>query len=65
MYWDLRFGLKMKEDEVTSLKIETQRLSKMRDGVLRKLRATEEQKTAVEHQREMLKTQMGNLEKGI
>lgn len=50
---------------MTSLKIETQRLSKMRDGVLRKLRATEEQKTAVEHQREMLKTQMGNLEKGI
>lgn len=50
---------------MNALKLETQRLNKMRDGVLRKLRSTEEQKTAVEHQRELLKTQMGNLEKGI
>ncbi|XP_067657112.1 cilia- and flagella-associated protein 58-like [Haliotis asinina] len=57
--------LKQKEDEVTSLKGETQRLSKAREVIQRKLRQAEDQKGEVEQQRETLKGQVIGLEREL
>ncbi|KAI2668220.1 Cilia- and flagella-associated protein 58 [Labeo rohita] len=56
--------LKMKEEEVTQLKQEIAKLTKMREGVQRRLRQMEEQKVEVENQRETLKNQITGLERG-
>lgn len=56
--------LKLKEEEVLTLKLEIGRMSKLRDGVQRRLRATEDQKAEVESNRESLKQQIASLEKG-
>ena len=50
--------LKLKEDEILTLKLEIGRVNKLRDGVQRRLRATEDQKADVESNRESLKQQM-------
>ncbi|XP_059408731.1 cilia- and flagella-associated protein 58 [Carassius carassius] len=55
--------LKMKEEEVAQLKQENAKLTKMRDGVQRRLRQVEEQKVEVENQRETLKNQITGLER--
>ncbi|XP_046562780.1 cilia- and flagella-associated protein 58-like [Haliotis rubra] len=57
--------LKQKEDEVTGLKGETQRLSKAREVIQRKLRQAEDQKGEVEQQRETLKGQVIGLEREL
>ncbi|KAF4118421.1 cilia- and flagella-associated protein 58 [Onychostoma macrolepis] len=55
--------LKMKEEEGTQLKQEITKLTKMREGVQRRLRQMEEQKVEVENQRETLKNQITGLER--
>ncbi|XP_016415927.1 cilia- and flagella-associated protein 58-like [Sinocyclocheilus rhinocerous] len=55
--------LKMKEEEVTQLKQEITKLTKMREGVQRRLRQMEEQKVEVENQRETLKNQITGLDR--
>ncbi|XP_052459253.1 cilia- and flagella-associated protein 58 [Carassius gibelio] len=55
--------LKMKEEEVAQLKQEIAKLTKMREGVQRRLRQVEEQKVEVENQRETLKNQITGLER--
>ncbi|XP_071090253.1 cilia- and flagella-associated protein 58-like [Haliotis cracherodii] len=57
--------LKQKEDEVTGLKGETQRLGKAREVIQRKLRQAEDQKGEVEQQRETLKGQVIGLEREL
>ena len=44
--------LKLKEEEVSALKIEIARINKLREGIQRKLRNVEEQKQVVESSRE-------------
>lgn len=56
--------LKAKEDEISNMKHDTIRLTKMRETIQRKLRSTEDQKAEVEQQKEILKSQIGGLEKG-
>ncbi|XP_026128390.1 cilia- and flagella-associated protein 58-like [Carassius auratus] len=55
--------LKMKEEEVAQLKQEIAKLTKMREGVQRRLRQVEEQKVEVDNQRETLKNQITGLER--
>ncbi|KAK2163802.1 hypothetical protein LSH36_74g11133 [Paralvinella palmiformis] len=57
--------LKQKEDEVTALKAETQRLNKMRETIQRKLRMVEEQKSDIDQQRETLRGQINALEREL
>ena len=56
--------LKAKEDEINIMKQDSVRLTKMRETIQRKLRTTEDQKTEVEQQKEILKSQINGLEKG-
>ena len=56
--------LKLKEEEILSLKSEIGRVNKLRDGVQRRLRAVEEHKAEVESNRESLKQQITSLERG-
>lgn len=56
--------LKLKEEEILTLKLEIGRVNKLRDGVQRRLRVTEDQKAEVESNRESLKQQIASLEKG-
>lgn len=56
--------VQQKEEDVGSLKVETQRLNKMRETIQRKLRAVEDGKADTEQQRETLKGQIGGLERG-
>jgi hypothetical protein len=56
--------LKSKEDEINIMKQDSVRLTKMRETIQRKLRTTEDQKMEVEQQKEILKSQIGGLEKG-
>ncbi|XP_041369085.1 cilia- and flagella-associated protein 58-like [Gigantopelta aegis] len=57
--------LKQKEEEVTALKVETQRLNKTREIIQRKLRQAEDAKADVEQQRETLKGQVLGLEREL
>ncbi|XP_071949020.1 cilia- and flagella-associated protein 58-like [Antedon mediterranea] len=57
--------LKAKEDDISNLKIETVRLSKVREGIQRKLRTVEDNKAEVEQQKETLKSQIVALEREI
>ncbi|XP_051559225.1 cilia- and flagella-associated protein 58 [Myxocyprinus asiaticus] len=55
--------LKMKEDEIIQQKQEISKLTKLREGVQRRLRQMEEQKMEVEKQRVTLKNQITGLER--
>ena len=57
--------LKLKEDEISSLKGEIGRVNKLREGLQRKLRIAEDQKGDVEGARDSLKQHIATLEKGI
>nr|XP_055060546.1 cilia- and flagella-associated protein 58 [Misgurnus anguillicaudatus] len=57
--------LKVKEEEVIQLKQEIAALTKFREGVQRRLRQMEEQKTEVEKQRDTLKNQISGLERAM
>ncbi len=56
--------LKIKEEEVTGLKGEITRLSRLREKVARNLRSMEEQKMEVEGHREKLKQEIASMERG-
>ena len=56
--------LRSKEDEINNMKQDTVRLTKMRETIQRRLRTTEDQKMEVEQQKEILRSQIGGLEKG-
>lgn len=55
--------LKIKEEEVTQLKQEISKLTKMREGVQRRLQQMQEQKVEVENQRDTLRNQIIGLER--
>ncbi|XP_030634790.1 cilia- and flagella-associated protein 58 [Chanos chanos] len=55
--------LKMKEEEVNQMKQEIAKLTKMREGIQRRLCQTEDQKLEIEQQRETLKNQISGLER--
>ncbi|XP_064383730.1 cilia- and flagella-associated protein 58-like [Halichondria panicea] len=55
--------LKIKEEEVTGLKGEITRLSRLREKVARNLRSMEEQKMEVEGHREKLKQEIASMER--
>lgn len=57
--------LKSREDDVSSLKSEVQRLNKLREGIQRKLRSVDDQKVEVEQQKETLKNQISGLEREL
>ena len=54
----------MQDEEIASLKQEVSRVNKLREGVQRKLRVSEEQRAEVESLRESLKQQLASLERG-
>lgn len=56
--------LRKKEEAVQQLKQEVTRGNKLRDGLQRRLRSTEEQKADIESSRESLKQQINSLERG-
>nr|XP_005303567.1 cilia- and flagella-associated protein 58 isoform X3 [Chrysemys picta bellii] len=57
--------LKMREDEVTQMRHEITKLSKVREVIQRKLRVAEEQKVEAEYQRDTLKNQISGLEREL
>ncbi|XP_073210534.1 cilia- and flagella-associated protein 58 isoform X4 [Lepidochelys kempii] len=57
--------LKVREDELTQMRHEISKLSKMREVIQRKLRVAEEQKVEAEYQRDTLKNQMSGLEREL
>lgn len=57
--------LRSKEDEINNMKQDTVRLTKMRETIQRRLRTTEDQKMEVEQQKEILRSQIGGLEKEL
>ncbi|KAI1886815.1 hypothetical protein AGOR_G00199690 [Albula goreensis] len=57
--------LKMKEEEVSQMRQEISKLTKMREATQRKFRQTEDQKVEVEQQRDTLKNQIAGLEREI
>lgn len=57
--------LKTKEEEVSVMRQEIGKLSKLREAIQRKYRLLEDQKIDVEHQRETLKNQITGLERGL
>ncbi|XP_033886631.1 cilia- and flagella-associated protein 58 [Acipenser ruthenus] len=57
--------LKMKEEEVTHMRHEISKLTKMRESTQRKLRQIEDQKLDVEQLRDMLKNQITGLEREL
>lgn len=56
--------LKLKEDEIGNLKTDISRINKLREGLNRKLRVMEEQKTEMESSRESLRQHIASLERG-
>ncbi|KAH1167384.1 cilia- and flagella-associated protein 58 isoform X3 [Mauremys mutica] len=57
--------LKMREDEVTQMRHEISKLSKIREVIQRKLRVAEEQKVEAEYQRDTLRNQISGLEREL
>ncbi|EMP37624.1 hypothetical protein UY3_05201 [Chelonia mydas] len=57
--------LKVREDELTQMRHEISKLSKIREVIQRKLRVAEEQKVEAEYQRDTLKNQMSGLEREL
>eukprot|EP00958_Prasinococcus_capsulatus_P017401 scaffold1959_cov403-Prasinococcus_capsulatus_cf.AAC.11 len=55
--------LQVKEDEINQIKQEAQRMSKLRDNALLKLKSIEKQKQDAEEQRDMLKTEIARFER--
>jgi len=53
-----------KEDDLNQLRQEMLKIGKLKETVQRKLKAIEEQKIEVEHQRETLKGQLQGMERG-
>lgn len=56
--------LKAKDEEISGLKKELSRVSKIREALQRKLRQTEEQKMESEERRESLRQQIQAMERG-
>ena len=56
--------LKLKEDEIGNLKGDISRINKLREGLNRKLRQMEDQKSEVESSRESLRQHIASLERG-
>ena len=56
--------LKAKDEEISGLKKELARVSKIREALQRKLRQTEEQKMESEQRRESLRQQIQAMERG-
>ena len=56
--------LKLKESEISSLKADIARITKLREGLQRRLRTVEEQKQEVESSREALRQQITAFERG-
>lgn len=54
----------MREDEVTQMRHEISKLSKVREVIQKKLRIAEEQKVEAEYERDTLKNQISGLERG-
>ncbi|XP_010157511.1 PREDICTED: coiled-coil domain-containing protein 147 [Eurypyga helias] len=57
--------LKVRDDEVTQMRLEISQLNKVRDVLQNKLRVAEEQKVEAEHQRNTLKNQISGLERDL
>ena len=57
--------LRKKDEEVSTLKQEVVRGNKVKDGLQRKLRTVEAEKTDIESKRESLKMQINSLERGV
>lgn len=57
--------LRKREEDVQRLKQEITKVTKMRDGLQKRLRSVEEQKAEVESNRERLKQQISSLERGV
>lgn len=53
-----------REDEIASLKRENDRLTKAKDNLTRKLKSLEDSKLEVDKDKDILKTNIGSLEKG-
>lgn len=56
--------LRLKEDEIGSLKNDIARINKVREGLNRKLRIMEEQKSEMESSKESLRQHVASLERG-
>ena len=57
--------LKMKEDEIGQYKYDSQRQTRMREALQRKLKQVEDQKIEFESEKELLKGQISAMEKDI
>ena len=57
--------IKLKEDEISSIRQETTKVGKLREAALNRLRTVEKQKTDVETTRDGLKLEINNLEKDV
>lgn len=57
--------LRQREDDLQVLRIEKEKITKMKDQVQRKLHAAEDQKADVDHARERLRNDMSSLEKQL
>lgn len=55
----------MREEDIGNLKQDSVRLTRQREAIQRKLRAIEDQKVEVDHQKETLKGQINALERGL
>lgn len=56
--------MQAREDEITQMKQETTRLTKLREAIQRRLQVVEENKAEVEAQKETLRGQISGLERG-
>ena len=57
--------IKLKEDEISSIRQEVTKVAKLREAALNRLRTVEKQKIDVETARDGLKLEIGNLEKDV
>lgn len=57
--------LKLKEEEINTLRQENMKLAKLRETIQRKLRAVEDHKSEIEQDKETLKSNIIGLERGL
>ncbi|MEQ2253980.1 hypothetical protein ILYODFUR_038189, partial [Ilyodon furcidens] len=57
--------LKIREEELSQMRQEVAKQTKMREGIQKKLHQMEDQKAELDVQRETLKAQIAGLEKGL
>ena len=57
--------LKLKEEEINTLRQENMKLAKLRETIQRKLRGVEDHKSEVEQDKETLKSNIIGLERGM